>query len=73
MWNKKKSILDILKKITIQNESNINYINLYKLYCKKCREENQMIVNKNYFISNLKHVIDKKYLNINTISIGFWN
>ena len=72
LWNKKRSIMDILKKITIENETNINYINLYKLYCKKCREENQMVVNKNYFISNLKNIIDNKFLNANTISIDFW-
>ena len=73
LWDKKKSISNVLKKITIKNETNINYINLYKLYCKKCREENQMIVNKNYFITNLKHIIDAKYLKSNTVSVDFWS
>ena len=52
---------------------NINYINLYKLYCRKCKEEKQLIVSKKYFTSNIENIIDKKYLNANTVSIDFWN
>ena len=74
LWDKKKSIFEILEKLTFNNEEmNINYINLYKLYCRKCKEEKQLIVSKKYFTSNIENIIDKKYLNANTVSIDFWN
>jgi len=74
LWNKKKSIFEILEKLTFdKEETNINYINLYKLYCKKCKQENQLIVSKKYFITNIENIIDNKYLNANTVSIDFWN